>query len=111
MKKEYGGSENIKGIQVLNLIQEFEMQRMKESKAIKDYADKFLTLTNKVRLLGYDFPYSRIAKNILVTILENFEATITFLENSRFVKYHLGRIVECSSSTGTKEAHEKRRFC
>ena len=30
-KKEYDGNERVKGMQVLNLIREFEMQRMKES--------------------------------------------------------------------------------
>ena len=57
-KKEYKGSEKIKGMQELNLIRQFEMQSMKESKAIKDYAYKLLTLANKVRLLGYDYPDS-----------------------------------------------------
>ena len=28
LKKEYEGSEKIKGMQVLNLVREFEMQRM-----------------------------------------------------------------------------------
>ena len=31
LKKEYEGSDKIKGIQVLNLVQEFEMQRLKET--------------------------------------------------------------------------------
>jgi hypothetical protein len=35
LKKKYEGNERVKGIQVLNLIREFEMQRMNESETIK----------------------------------------------------------------------------
>ncbi|KAL9439711.1 hypothetical protein AB3S75_025217 [Citrus x aurantiifolia] len=83
LRQEYEGSERIKGMQVLNLVREFEMQRMKESETIKDYSDKLLSIANKVRLLGADFSDSRIVQKILVTIPEKFEATITSLENTR----------------------------
>jgi hypothetical protein len=73
LKKEYEGNERVKGMQVLNLIREFEMQRMKESETIKDYYDRLLDIVNKVRLLGTDF-YSRIVQKILVTVPEKFEA-------------------------------------
>ncbi|XP_073138739.1 uncharacterized protein [Henckelia pumila] len=42
LKKEYEGSERIKGMQVLNLLREFEMQKMKESETIKEYSEKLL---------------------------------------------------------------------
>ena len=42
-------------MQVLNLIREFEMLKMKEIETIKDYSDKLLGIVNKVRLLGKDF--------------------------------------------------------
>lgn len=45
---------------MLNLVREFEMQRMKESETIKEYADKLLSIVNKVRLLGSEFFDSRI---------------------------------------------------
>lgn len=35
LKQEYEGNERVKGMQVLNLIREFEMQKMKESETIK----------------------------------------------------------------------------
>jgi len=35
LKAEYEGDERIRGMQVLNLIREFELQRMKESESIK----------------------------------------------------------------------------
>jgi len=82
--KEYEGNERVKGMQVLNLIREFEMQRMKESETIKDYFDR-LDIINKVRLLGTDFSNSRIIQKILVTVLQKFEATISSIENSKNV--------------------------
>ncbi|XP_028104483.1 uncharacterized protein LOC114303548 [Camellia sinensis] len=83
LKQEYKGNERIKGIQVLNLIREFEIQKMKESETIKEYFDRFLGIVNKVRLLGTDFSDSRIVQKVLVTIPKKFEATISFLENSK----------------------------
>ncbi|KAF2299904.1 hypothetical protein GH714_005913 [Hevea brasiliensis] len=80
---EYEGDERIKGMQVLNLVREFEMQKMKESETIKEYADKLLSIVNKVRLLGSEFFDSRIVQKILVTIPERFEATISSLENAK----------------------------
>jgi len=50
-------------MQAMNLIREFEMQKMKESKTIKEYANKLLSIANKVRLLGSEFSNSRIVQN------------------------------------------------
>ena len=55
LKKEYQGNERIKNMQALNLIRQFEMQKMKEIENIKDYADKLLSMINKVRLLRNEF--------------------------------------------------------
>jgi len=70
-------------MQALNLVREFEMQKMKESETIKEYANKLLSIANKVRLLGSNFFDSRIFEKILVTVPERFEATITSLENTK----------------------------
>nr|KYP43259.1 hypothetical protein KK1_035314 [Cajanus cajan] len=83
LKDEYGGDERIKGMQALNLVREFEMQKMKESETIKEYANKLLGIANKVRLLGTEFSDSRIVQKILVTVPEKFEASITLLENTK----------------------------
>ncbi|XP_027075930.2 uncharacterized protein [Coffea arabica] len=83
LKNEYEGDEKIKGMRVLNLIREFEMQKMKGSETIKDYSDRLLDIVNKVRLLGTNFSDSRIVQKILVTIPEKFEATTMALENSK----------------------------
>ncbi|XP_052204065.1 uncharacterized protein LOC127809339 [Diospyros lotus] len=70
-------------MKVLNLIREFELQRMKDSEMIKDYSDRLLSIANKVRLLGFDFTDSRIVEKILVTVPKRYEATITTLENTK----------------------------
>ena len=69
-------------MQVLNLIREFEMLKMKETKTIKDYSDKLLGIVNKVRLLGKDFSDERIMQKILVTLPEKHESKISSLEES-----------------------------
>ena len=70
-------------MQVLNLIREFEMQRMKESEIVKEYTDMLLSLANKVRLLGKNFLDQRIIEKILVTLPERYETTISSLENAK----------------------------
>ena len=40
------------------------MQRMKESETIKEYSNKFLGIANKIKLLGKEFPDSRLIEKI-----------------------------------------------
>ena len=83
LKEEYAGNEKIKGMQVLNLIREFELQKMKESETIKEYSDRLLNIVNRVRLLGTEFSDFKIVEKILVIVPERYEASITTLENTR----------------------------
>lgn len=83
LKLEYAGDEKIRGMQVLNLIRDFELQKMKESESVKEYSDRLLSIANKVRLLGSELNDSRIVEKLLVTVPERFEATITTLENTK----------------------------
>ena len=76
----------IKGMLALNLVREFEMQKMKKSKTIKEYANKLLSIANKVRLFGSNFFDSRIVEKILVIVPERFEATITSLRILKICK-------------------------
>ena len=41
------------------------MQRMKESEIIKEYSNKLLGITNKKKMLGKEFPHSRLIEKIL----------------------------------------------
>jgi hypothetical protein len=92
-------------MQVLNLIREFEMQRMNESETIKDYSDKLLHIVNKVRLLGTDFSNSRVVQKILVTVPEKFEATISSIENSKDVSS-----ITLAELLNALQAQEQRRL-
>nr|CAN68520.1 hypothetical protein VITISV_011970 [Vitis vinifera] len=83
LKEEYKGDERIKNMQVMNLIREFEMKKMRESDAVKDYATQLLSIADKVRLLGKEFSNEKIVQKILVTLPEKYEATISSLENSK----------------------------
>lgn len=103
--KEYEGNEQVKGMQVLNLIREFEMQRMKESETIKDYSDRLLDIVNKVRLLGTDFSDSRIVQKILVTVPEKVQATISSIENSKDVSS-----ITLAELLNALQAQEQRRL-
>ncbi|XP_015057566.1 uncharacterized protein LOC107003809 [Solanum pennellii] len=83
LKAECEGHERIRGIQVLNLIRDFEMQKVKETKTIKDYSERLVNIANRVRLLGSVFYESCIVEKMLVIVPEIFEATITTLENTK----------------------------
>ncbi|XP_068461601.1 uncharacterized protein [Phaseolus vulgaris] len=65
LKAKYEGDERIRGMQVLNLIREFELQRMNESESVKEYSDRLLSIANKVRLLGSVLKDSRIVETLL----------------------------------------------
>ncbi|GAU44031.1 hypothetical protein TSUD_349630 [Trifolium subterraneum] len=105
LKEEYAGDERIRSMQVLNLMREFELQRMKESETIKEYSDKLLSIANKVRLLGTEFTDSRIVEKILVTVLERYEASLASLENTKDLsKITLSEVIHAL------QAHEQRRL-
>jgi len=107
LKDEYEGDERIKGMQVMNLVREFEMQKMKESETIKEYANKLLGIANKIRLLGTKFSDSRIVQKILVTVPEKFEASITTLENTKDLSNIT--LVELLSAMQAQEQRSKMR--
>ena len=83
LKKEYVIDERIKDMQILNLVREFELQIMKESKSVKEYTDRLLGIANRVRLLGSKFKDLRIFEKILNTIPKRYEATIIAPENTK----------------------------
>ncbi|RVW87520.1 hypothetical protein CK203_036356 [Vitis vinifera] len=88
LNEEYKGDERIKNMQVMNLIREFEMKKIRESDAVKDYAAQLLSIADKVRLLGKEFSNEKIVQKIL-----------------------LDRIITFLGGCGTKKTHETRRYC
>ena len=83
LKAEYEEDERIREMKVLNLIKDFELQKMKESESVKGHSDRLLSIANKVRFLGSVLNDSRIVEKIIVLVLEKFEATLTTLENTK----------------------------
>ncbi|KAL4318060.1 hypothetical protein GQ457_18G019390 [Hibiscus cannabinus] len=104
LKSEYAGDERIKGMRVLNLIREFELQKMKETESIKEYSDRLLDIANRIRLFGSTFKDSRIVEKILVTVPEKFEASISALENTKDLTQ-----ITLSEVINALQAQEQRR--
>jgi len=55
LKGEYERNEKIQDMKVLNLIREFELQRMKEFKKFKEYSNKLLGIANKINYWASTF--------------------------------------------------------
>ncbi|KAF2300763.1 hypothetical protein GH714_015609 [Hevea brasiliensis] len=64
LKNEYKGDERIKGMKVLNLVREFEMQHMKESETVKAYVDRLSGIANKQ-------PYNASVRVMLASLERN----------------------------------------
>jgi len=63
--------ERTKSMEALNLIKKSKVHSMKDTDSIKRYADRLLSIANKVQLLGKDFPDERTVQKILDTFKEN----------------------------------------
>ena len=83
LEKEYQGNERTKNLQILNLIREFEMLKMKVAETIKEYSNKLLGVVNKVRLHGKEFSDERIVEKIIVSVPERYESKISSLEETK----------------------------
>ena len=73
LKEEYERDEHVRGMQVLNLMREFEVQEMKEFKTIKGYSDRLFDIANKVRLIGTTFADSIIVEIFLLQCLRDMK--------------------------------------
>jgi len=67
---------------------------MQEDKTIFKYSDRISLIINNIRLLGEDFPNSRIVEKVLVTLPKRFESKISSLEESKDLsKISLGELI------------------
>uniref|UniRef100_A0A2C9VSY4 CCHC-type domain-containing protein n=1 Tax=Manihot esculenta TaxID=3983 RepID=A0A2C9VSY4_MANES len=73
LKKEYQRDERIKGMKVLNLIREFEMQHIKESETIKDYSDWLISIANKATIASLENSKD-LSKVSLAELLSSLQA-------------------------------------
>lgn len=46
---------------------------MQENETLAEYTDRISSIVNNIRLLGEDFPDSRVVEKVLVTLPERFE--------------------------------------
>ena len=104
LKLEFRSNARTRSMHVLNLKREFESQRMKDSKIVKEYVDRLLEIMNKLRLLREDMLDSRIVEKILVTLPERFEAKISMLEEVRDLLD-----ISLTELLNTLQAQERRR--
>ena len=106
LQEEYQDNERVRNMHVMNLIREFEMVRMNESQTIKDYVEQLLTIANKVRLLGNEFSdHERVVQIFFVILPKKYEATISFLENSKDLSS-----ITLAELLNTLQALEQRRL-
>ena len=73
LKEEYAGDERIRGMQVLNLIRDFELQKMKESETIKEYSVDFLELQIKSGYSGLNSVIQGLWKKSLSQYLKGMK--------------------------------------
>ncbi|WRX10629.1 hypothetical protein QQP08_003116 [Theobroma cacao] len=83
LEEEFQGSDRTRQMQVLNLLREFEVLKMKDADSVKDYFDRVMKVVNQLRLLGETMPDKRVVEKVLVSILERFESKISSLEESK----------------------------
>ena len=105
LKQEFQGNARTKSMRILNLKREFELQKMKDSETIKEYAEKLFELVNKLRLIGEQMPDSRVVEKLLVTLPERFEAKISALEESKDLS-----TITLAELLSALEAHEQRKL-
>ena len=56
---------------------------MKDSEMIKEYSDRLVGISIKIRLLRSEFSESRIVQKILVSVPQRYESIIGTLENTK----------------------------
>ena len=70
-------------MKLLNLRREFETLKMKYYKSVKEYMNRGVKVVNQIRLLGDEFPKSRIVEKVPIIIPEIFELKISSLKDSK----------------------------
>jgi len=108
LKAEFHGDEKSRRMQILNLRRQFEGLKMKETETIKDFSSQISKLVNHVRLLGEDFPDSRIVEKVLVSLLEKFEHKICSLEDFKdFSEMSLQELVNALQAMEQRQAYRQ----
>ena len=108
LKAEFHGDEKSRKMQVLNLRRQFEGLKMIKTDTIKDFSSQISKLVNQVRLLGEDFPDSRVVKKVLVSLPEKFEHKIFSLEDSKdFSEMSFQELVNALQAVEHRQAYRE----
>ena len=94
LKEEYEGNAQTNLMQVLNLMREFEMHKMRKSETIREYVTKLISIVNEIRLFGETFSNKKIVDKIVVSVLEKYEFKISSLEDSKDIYISKTRLSE-----------------
>ena len=77
---------------------------MQEDETISKYSDRISLIINNIRLLGEDFPDSKIVEKVLVTLPERFESKISYLEESKDLnKISIGELMSALKHRSNEE--------
>ncbi|XP_044475713.1 uncharacterized protein LOC123203416 [Mangifera indica] len=81
--EETAKSEKSKQMQIFNLKREFALLRMKDGESVKGFIDRLMKIVNQLTFLGEITSESKVVEQVLVSLLEKFEAKISSLEDSK----------------------------
>ncbi|KAA3487370.1 golgin subfamily A member 3-like [Gossypium australe] len=83
LKEEFRGTEKTRQQQLLNLRKNFERLKINETKMIKQYTHKIMSIANNIKLFSDQFSDQRVIKKVITTLPEKYESKISTLEDSR----------------------------
>ena len=83
---------------------DFKILRINEKERIQEFSDKLMLVVNKIRIMGEELQNAWIIEKVLISLLERFEAKISFLEDSRDTSQMTSSEFICAL-----QAHEQRR--
>ncbi|EOY27496.1 Uncharacterized protein TCM_029332 [Theobroma cacao] len=111
LREEFHGSDKIRQIQVLNLLGEFEVLKIRKDETIKDYSDKVLKVANQLRLLG-EVLSERKDLTELVNALQAYEQRRAMRHEDSVENALTARTRELRvNSSGPKRPNVKCRSC
>ena len=83
---------------------DFKILRINEKERIQEFSDKLMLVVNKIRIMAEELQNAWIIEKVLISLLERFEAKISFLEDSRDTNQ-----MTLSEFICALQAHEQRR--
>ncbi|GAV80729.1 UBN2 domain-containing protein [Cephalotus follicularis] len=103
LQEEFQGSDSVRAIKLLNFRREFELLKMKDGDAVKDYVSKLIETVNQMRIIGEKIPHQNIIEKVLISLPERFDSKVAAIEESKdLAKLTVNELI------GSLQAHEQR---